>query len=816
MPRRLVYVRGIVQGVGFRPFVHELARRFELGGCVRNQSGRVLIEIEGDDAALDGFVNELLTRPPTLARIDELTTASLVELGERTFSIKPSEESAADAIFNPPDIATCNECLAELFDPNDRRFRYPLLNCTNCGPRFTIIVAAPYDRERTSMAGFSMCDDCRREYENPADRRFHAQPIACPKCGPQLTVLNQHGETIHTADSIAFAASAIKDGMIGAVKGLGGFHLACDARNEPTVALLRERKHRDAKSLAIMVASLAEAQKLCEVSPEEAALLTSPARPIVLLRRRIGADVADTVAPCNPCLGIMLPYSPLHHLLLDALDGMPLVMTSGNERDEPIAYQDETALNQLLGKADFFVAHNRPIHTRCDDTVTRVVADQELPLRRSRGHAPEPIQLPIHCSQPTLALGGQLKTTFALGRGRHAFLSQHLGDLDQFATYQAYVDAIPHFQQLFAIEPEVIVHDMHPDYQSTRYALDRSHARQSVGDTRLCQKSMSRNALASGLAEEPWASAQRLMGFPTEPRNPRAPARVATLAVQHHHAHLASCLAEHGLIEPAIGIIFDGSGFGSDGAIWGGEFLVGDYHGFRRAAHLCYVPLPGGDQAIREPWRMALSYSIDAGIDCPAFREDVPQRSVTAVQRMISQRFNTQPTSSIGRLFDGVAALAGVRHRVDYEGQAAMELEWLAAGVTADGIYPFDLVAPEDTAPSAPWMIDIRPLIVAVAADVNHSVGPAMIARRFHSTLVEIISHVCDLTRKQTGLNVVALSGGVFMNALLLSESIQRLSDDGFRVYRHQRVPPNDGGLSLGQLAIAAAAQNGEDAALCS
>ena len=798
MPRRVVYVRGIVQGVGFRPFVHELARRFDLGGCVRNQSGQVLIEIEGDAAALDGFVNELIARPPTLARIDEVTWASRAATGERTFSIEPSEESAADAIFISPDIATCDECLAELFDPNDRRFRYPLLNCTNCGPRFTIIVAAPYDRERTSMAGFLMCDDCRREYEDPADRRFHAQPIACPKCGPQLTVLNQHGEPIRTADSIAFAAAELKDGMIGAVKGLGGFHLACDARNEPAVALLRERKHRDAKSFAVMVANLAAAQKICDVSPEEAALLTSPARPIVLLRRRTGAAVADAVAPRNPCLGIMLPYSPLHHLLLDALDGIPLVMTSGNERDEPIAYDDRIALDQLRGKADFFIVHNRPIHTRCDDTVTRIVSGSELPLRRSRGRTPEPILLPVSCSRPTLAVGGQLKTTFALGRGRHAFLSQHLGDLDQFATYQAYADAIQHFQQLFAIEPDVIVHDMHPDYQSTRYALDR---RSRVGPAALRRAGPPKN----NLIEDGGPALEASLSHPTGQST-------ILLAVQHHHAHLASCLAEHGLNEPAIGVIFDGSGFGSDGAVWGGEFLVGDYHGFRRAAHLRYVPLPGGDQAIREPWRMAVSYLSDAGIDCPAFGGDVPQRSIAAVQRMISQRFNTQPTSSIGRLFDGVAVLAGVRQRVDYEGQAAMELEWLAAEVSPDGTYPFDLVPPADAVHSTPWQIDIRPLIVAVAADVNRGAFPGMIARRFHSTLVEIISQVCDQTRKQTGLNVVALSGGVFMNALLLTETTQRLSAEGFRVYRHQRVPPNDGGLSLGQLAIAAAAQSCETA----
>ncbi len=765
MPRRLVFVRGIVQGVGFRPFVHDLARQFSLGGCVRNQSGQVLIEIEGDNAALDSFVNELVTRPPPLAQIDEVTWVSQVATGERSFSIEPSEETVADAVFIPPDMATCDECLAELFDPADRRFHYPLLNCTNCGPRFTIIVAAPYDRERTSMAGFLMCRDCRREYEDPADRRFHAQPIACPKCGPQLAVLDAHGEPIRTVDPIAYAATAIKGGLIGAVKGLGGFHLACDATNDAAVALLRERKHRDAKPFAVMVANVAAAQEFCVVSPEEVALLTSPARPIVLLRRGTGGAVAAAVAPRNPCLGIMLPYSPLHHLLLDALDGIPLVMTSGNERDEPIVYHDGTALNQLHGKADFFIAHNRPIHTRCDDTVTRIVVGLELPLRRSRGRAPEPIPLPVTCSRPTLALGGQLKSTFALGRGRHAFLSQHLGDLDQFEAYQAYVHAIRHFQQLFAIEPEVIVHDLHPDYQSTRHALDPSrHGRSQL------------------------------------------------LAVQHHHAHLASCLAEHGLNEPAIGVIFDGSGFGSDGAVWGGEFLVGDFHSFRRAAHLRYVLLPGGEQAIREPWRMALSYLTDAGVDCPAFGGDVPQQAITAVQRMISQRFNTQPTSSVGRLFDAVAALVGVRRRVDYEGQAAMELEWLAAEVSPDGTYPFDLIPPVNAAHSTPWQIDIRPLIVAIAAEARRGIFSGLIARRFHSTLVEIISHVLGQTRKQTGLDVVALSGGVFMNTLLLSEIILRLSGEGFRVYRHQRVPPNDGGLSLGQLAIAAAAQNCETA----
>lgn len=796
--RRAVSVRGIVQGVGFRPFVYELACRFGLTGFVRNQSGRVLIEIEGDSSALDGFIDELVRRPPPLARIDEVIWASREASGERTFTIEPSEELSGDAVFISPDIATCDQCLAELLDPADRRFRYPLINCTNCGPRFTIIVAAPYDRQRTSMAGFAMCRECRTEYEDPSSRRFHAQPIACPNCGPRLAALDANGEPILTEDPIAWAAAALAGGLIGAVKGLGGYHLACNATSEAAVATLRERKQRDAKAFAVMVADLAAARKLCDVSAGEATLLKSPARPVVLLRRMPAAAVAAAVAPGNPYLGIMLPYSPLHHLLLGALDGIPLVMTSDNARDEPITYDDGEALQRLRGTADFLLTHNRPIHMRCDDSVMRIVAGCELPLRRSRGNAPEPIALPVACVRPTLALGGALKVTFALGRDRHAFLSHHLGDLDQYAAYQSYVDAIEHYQRLFAIEPQVFVHDLHPDYQSTRYGLGR------------CRRDSLESEAAALMPHrheqnENWrmenAKCKMTEGDDGERR---------LLAVQHHHAHMASCLAEHGLDEPAIGVIFDGSGFGHDGAIWGGEFLVGDYREVRRAAHLRYVPLPGGEQAVREPWRMAVSYATDAGVDCPPLGGDVPPQAIAIVRRMISQRFNAHLTSSVGRLFDGVAALAGMRNRVRYEGEAAMELEWRAAVVAPDGTYPFDLVQTANGAHSAPWQIDTRRLISAIAEDVRRGRAAGLIGRRFHSTLVEMISQICGRIQKQTGLEVVVLSGGVFMNALLLSETVIRLTGENFRVYRHARVPPNDGGLCLGQLAIAAAAQSCE------
>ncbi len=750
MQRRAILVRGIVQGVGFRPFVYNLATRLRLHGFVRNQTGTLLIEIEGEPSSLEQFLANLADRAPPLAHIEHLSWESRPVRGESEFRIEASETDAASSVFISPDVATCPDCLAELLDPQDRRYGYPFLNCTNCGPRLTIITGAPYDRPRTTMGSFPMCAACRAEYEDPANRRFHAQPTACADCGPRLQLLDAAGRPIATDNPLAAFAESLCRGRIGALKGLGGYHLACDARNESAVEELRRRKHRDEKPFAIMVPDVAAALKLAEVGPAERAVLTSPRCPIVLLRKRQPGAVADAVAPRNPHLGVMLPYTPLHHLLVRAVEQRPLVMTSGNRSDEPIAYRDEDALRQLSGIADLFLVHTRPIHVRCDDAVTRVIEGVEMPLRRSRGYAPWPIGLPFECPQPILAVGGQLKATFALGRGRQALLSHHMGDLDHYEAFRAFENDVALYERLFGVEPQVIVHDLHPDYVTTGYA--RLRAKQSGIELR---------------------------------------------TVQHHHAHMASCMAEHGLDEPVIGVSFDGTGYGPDGTVWGGEFLVGDYSAFRRAAHLRPVGMPGGEQAIHQPWRMAVAQLRDAETDLPALRARLLPVELRTIERMLERRFNTPLTSSAGRLFDAVAALAGIRDCVSYEGQAAIELEWLASEVAPDGAYSFELGRTGE----GPLVVDTRPLIRAIATE---RAAAARIARRFHSTLVEIITAVCRRLGESTGLTAVVLSGGVFLNALLTHEVMVRLADAGFRVYRHRLVPPNDGGLSLGQLAVAA------------
>jgi hydrogenase maturation protein HypF len=757
MERRAIVVRGIVQGVGFRPFVHNLATRLGLGGHVKNQSGTVLIEIEGEPPALDSFLVELAHRPPPLAHIEDISWEQRSPQGEWRFHIDNSEADGSSPVFISPDVATCPECLAEMLGPHDRRHGYPFLNCTHCGPRLTIITGAPYDRRNTTMAGFPMCAACRAEYDDPSNRRFHAQPTACAACGPCLQLLDATGQPVSSTDPLAAFAEALLAGKIGAVKGMGGYHLACAAQDAAAVAELRRRKHRDEKPFAIMVLDVAAAATLAAVGIEEQRLLVSPQAPIVLVRKLLPCPIAEEVAPGNPWLGVMFPYTPLHHLLLRAVGGIPLVMTSGNPSDEPIAYQDDVA-QKLAGIADLFLAHNRPIHVRCDDSVTRVVAGSEQPLRRSRGFAPRPIGLPFACPRPALAVGGQLKVTFALGRDRQAFLSHHMGDLDHYDAYRAFEKDVLLYQQLFAISPEWIAHDLHPDYVTTRYA----------------------RALASRTGAE-------------------------LLAVQHHHAHMASCMAEHGLTTPVIGVSFDGTGYGSDGAVWGGELLVGDYRHFRRAAHLRYVGMPGGEQAIREPWRMAVAHLADASVELAPLTARFLPTEMRTVERMLERRLNTPPTSSAGRLFDAVASLANVRDRVSFEGQAAMELEWLAAGVPPEGAYPFDVrLAPSEEGSEPPLVVDTRPLIRAVAEEVREKIPTARIARRFHSTLVELIISVCGRLRHTTAIQSVVLSGGVFLNALLSVEVSARLEREDFRVYRHRLVPPGDGGLSLGQLAIAA------------
>ena len=769
MPRRLLTIEGVVQGVGFRPFVYSLARRLGLGGFVQNLGGSVRVEVEGETSNLDVFLEELSRQAPFLARVHRQCCVSIDELGESSFYIKASENCPAESVLISPDIATCAQCQAELFDPIDRRVGYAFLNCANCGPRLTIITAVPYDRSRTTMSEFPMCSRCRREYEDPANRRFHAQPIACPACGPRLTVLDAQGVPIATEEPIHYATNALRRGMIAAIKSLGGYHLVCDARNEGAVSRLRREKYRNVKPFAVMVGDISRARDISEVSPSEEVLLLSASRPIVLLRVRTGA-VTESVAPRNPYLGVMLPYTPLHHLLTEAMGDTPLVMTSGNVSDEPITYVDDAAVTQLGGIADIFISHNRPIRTRCDDSVMRIVANRPLPLRRSRGYAPAPITIPVVCPVPILALGGQSKAVFALGRDEQAILSHHLGDLEYYEAYEGYRRAITHYERLFAFKPELLVHDRHPDYVTTRFALE-------------------------------WIQPGR------------------QFAVQHHHAHLASCLAEHQLNEPAIGVIFDGTGYGDDGAVWGGEFLIGDLHGFRRAAHLRYVMLPGGERAIREPWRMALSYLMDAAVD-----DEIPRRNgVTAtaidtVRRMIARQFNVQLTSSIGRLFDAVAAMIGIKLVVEYEGQAAAELEYLATDVVDDGSYPYGIIEPGDALSKRgqPIQVDTRRLVSAIAEDIRGGQSASRIARRFHTTLVEIIVEICSRLRVETGIDTVVLSGGVFVNAILLSETIPRLEQKGFCVYRHELVPPNDGGLCLGQLAVAAASllcdnRTGED-----
>ncbi len=766
--RRAVALEGLVQGVGFRPYVHGLAARLGLGGFVRNHASGVWIEVEGGTDALNRFLAVLPLEAPPLARVDTLRWEPRTPVGDRGFRIEPSESVSSGRVFISADVATCPACLAELLDPRDRRYRYPFLNCTNCGPRLTVVTGAPYDRVRTTMAGFDMCAACRAEYDDPSNRRFHAQPTACPACGPHLRVADRVGRPVATGDPLAAFAATIRDGGVGAVKGLGGYHLVCDARNEAAVRELRRRKQRDEKPFAIMLPDLDAVAALCEVSSSERALLSSSRRPIVLLARRAPGAVASEVAPGSPSLGVMLPYTPLHELLVREVDGIPLVMTSGNRSDEPIAYREPEAFDRLGRIADRFLTHDRPISVRCDDSVVRLVSGSALPIRRSRGEAPGPLDLPVACRRPILAMGGQLKATFALGRGAHAFPSHHIGDLEHYDAYRAYVAEIALYRRLFDVSPELIVHDLHPDYASTHHAID----------------------LARGEGLE-------------------------RLAVQHHHAHMAGCMAEHGLPGPAIGVTLDGTGFGTDGTVWGGEFLIGGYREVRRAAHLRSVPMPGGARAIREPWRMAVAY-LDATGSVPSSVLDrlsrgVGRSAVRVVRQMLARAVNAPQTSSAGRLFDAVAALAGVRYVVSYEGQAALELEWLAETLEPDGTYPFDLVErqavrPGPIAPGDPTLvIDTLPLVVAAGQDVERGVSAGRISRRFHSTLTEIVASVCGKLGAISGIDVVVLSGGVFQNALLVREVMARLRSDGFRVCRHRLVPPNDGGLSFGQLAVAAA-----------
>ena len=774
MERRAIDIRGVVQGVGFRPFVHALATRLHLRGFVSNHGGRVEVEVEGEPDALERFERELTTSAPALARIESVVARRVDARGDADFRIEPSRGDTGSVVYIAPDAATCDACLVELFDPANRRFRYPFINCTACGPRLTIITGSPYDRERTTMARFEMCERCRSEYENPGDRRFHAEPIACAVCGPMLQVADTAGRLVG-GDPIEIAAGALRTGRVVAIKGLGGFHLACDAANGSVVEALRARKHRDDKPFAVMVTNVDAAARLCDISAAEAALLRSPARPIVLLQQH-AADgppggghhargsqghhrIASAVAPDSSRLGVMLPYTPLHHLLLSAVCDRALVMTSGNQSDEPIAIANDDALSRLKGIADLFLFHNRDIRVRCEDSVVRHVGGSPLMIRRSRGYAPAPVGLAFECSAPILAVGGQLKNTFALGRGREALISHHAGDLDELLAFEAFERDVSLYEHAFGVTPAFVAHDLHPDYASTRFALSR------IG--------------------------------------------VTHIGVQHHHAHVASCMAEHGLEGPVIGVAWDGAGWGPDGCVWGGEFLVGDRREVHRAAHFRDVALPGGDRAAREPWRMALAHMRDAGVDHADALCGVPESATRTVAQMIERRINTPMTSSVGRLFDAVAALCGAAASMTFEGQAAMWLESLAEGSGDTGRYL--LALDEAAGPAAPLTVDTRPLIRGIDDDRRGGVAPAIIARRFHSALVNIVGEVASVLRSRTGLTRVVLSGGVFLNGILTAEAETLLAGKGFQVYRHRVVSPGDGGLSLGQIAVAAASVSGPE-----
>ncbi len=733
-------VGGTVQGVGFRPYVHRLASEMGVSGLVLNDSEGVLIEAEADAVTIERFLVRLPLEAPPLARVGDLDVVGLAPSGVAGFAIAPSRGGGPVGAPVPADAATCDACLAELRDPANRRHRYPFVNCTDCGPRFTIVRGIPYDRPLTTMAGFAMCADCRTEYEDPGDRRFHAEANGCAVCGPRARLVGAGGGI----DPVAAAAAELRAGRIVAVKGLGGYHLACRADDDRAVSALRRRKHREDKPFALMVSGLDAARALAGLTASDERLLSAPDRPIVLVARRPGGTVAPSVAPGRAELGLMLPYTPLHHLLLADCGG-PLVMTSGNRSDEPIAFDDDDAIARLSGIADAFLVHDRPIETRTDDSVARSVLGRPQLLRRSRGHVPGSLGLPVAAPVPLLAVGAELKSTFCLARGDRAWVSHHIGDLSNFETLRSFTTGITHFERLLALEPEVVVHDQHPGYLSTQYADERDGVRR--------------------------------------------------LGVQHHHAHLAACLAEHGETGPAVGAIFDGAGLGPDGAVWGGEILRGDLIGFERVGHLWPVRLPGGDAAARQPWRMAAAWLSAAGMEDALPAAGVDAARWAQVGQLVSSGLASPLTTSMGRLFDAVAALCGLRAEVTHEGQAAIALE-VACAPGDHGTYDCE-------------GLDLRPVIRAIARDLSSRVGVDVVAARFHDTVADATARACS--EAATGAaGTVVLAGGVFQNRRLLEGTAQRLLRAGLRVLVPERLPPNDGAIAYGQAAVAAATLGAE------
>jgi hydrogenase maturation protein HypF len=753
--RRQIHIRGIVQGVGFRPFVYNLAQRLHLSGYVLNSSAGVLIEVEGREAELHHFERGLREDAPPLSQIEDVAVATLGAAGYHGFVIRESVDEPGRLVPVSADVSTCDDCMRDFRTPSNRRHGYPFTNCTNCGPRYTITRKIPYDRPLTTMACFAMCERCLREYEDPSDRRFHAQPNGCPDCGPSLALSASFERGQSSLPVIREVRRLLRDGSILAIKGLGGFHLACDPFNDSAVQSLRERKRRSDKPFALMVPDVANAERFCIVSEAARAALESHRRPIVILPRRPDAPISAALAPGNNTLGVMLPYTPLHYLLFgDSLDASPeffaLVMTSGNLSEEPIVTGNREAAMRLGQIADAFLFHNRDIHTRVDDSVVRIFEDKERVLRRSRGYAPYPVSLSFPVAE-ILACGAELKNTFCLTKEHHAFLSQHIGDLENYETLVFFEQTLDRMKDLFRITPTAVAYDLHPMYLSTKLALEMTG--------------------------------------------------VDKIGVQHHHAHIASCMAENGIAAKVIGVAFDGTGYGTDGKIWGGEFLMADFAGFERRAHFRYIPLAGGDTAVREPWRIALSYLVDTfgaqadSLDLPLWRR-VPAKKLSAVRTMIERGINTVPTSACGRLFDAVASIVGLRDDVNFEAQAAIELE-MSAAQGVDASYPFEITDGD------PWQIDVRPAIQAIVRDVLAGKPVSWIAAAFHNTVAAIVREVCRRVRSAEAISRVCLSGGTFQNVYLLERAVSLLRADGFEVFLHAQVPPNDGGISLGQAVIA-------------
>jgi hydrogenase maturation protein HypF len=748
-----ISVKGVVQGVGFRPFIYQLATRHNLRGWVCNTSGDVKIEVEGDAKDIEQFLLGLSKEAPPLSHIEDITVSQGPPANYEKFEIRHSIAEEGKYQLVSPDIATCPECLREILDPEDRRYRYPFTNCTNCGPRFTIIADIPYDRPNTTMHHFRMCPECQQEYDDPLDRRFHAQPNACPKCGPQLELINARGNLVPCDDAIGKTCQLLREGKIIAIKGLGGFLLACDATSETVVRQLRQRKNRPAKPLAIMVSSLNEVRKHCYVNNEEESLLTSPGSPIVLMQWKPDSSITPAVAPGLKYLGVMLPYTPLHHTLLRET-GLPLVMTSGNLSEEPIAKDNDEALRRLGDIADYFLRHNRDIYARYDDSVTIVERGVPQFVRRARGYAPYPIHL-NYTSRQILGCGAEEKNTFCLTRDNFAFLSQHIGDMENLETMEQYTDAISLYKRLFRIEPEIIAHDLHPEYLATKYA----------------------KALA-------------------------VKDNVKLVPVQHHHAHIASCMVDNNLEAPVIGVAFDGTGYGTDGNIWGGEFMIANYKNFTRLGHFEYLPLPGGALAIKKPYRTAIGYLLSLGADLnqelPLFKQ-IDDLELKIIKSQLEKNLNSPLTSSCGRLFDAVSALIGVRGEIEYEAQAAIDLEMLSYDETGEtGSYPFTVIEPDGLS-----IIKLHDLFAAIIKDLQGNTPTARIDMKFHNTVAQMIVDLCTVISSNIGLTQVALSGGVFQNRLLLRKAISLLESAGFEVYTHRQVPCNDGGISLGQVVIA-------------